>query len=194
MPKSKGRKIQITRRALIQRINRKLEPDRKKLRATRAGRMRLDVGDYHVIDFRINAVTHTNVEVETMARQGLRRDSPTTEQEKKSGKFLAKPVGQGLPSPPDGVEVSRRENTRRNWDRSQRRLVVALAHEDDKNREQNGQRTGAKHGYAKKDLMHDTPPGDQAGAKDVSQSPVTAEGNAVMKGGYLMSGTRHNLK
>ena len=93
MPKSKGRKMQITRRALIQRINRKLKPDRKMLRATRAGRIRLDFGNYHVIDFRINAVTHTmstwKLWLASLACSRITKSSPTTEQEKKSRKFLA---------------------------------------------------------------------------------------------------------
>ncbi len=67
--------MQITRRALIQRINRKLKPDRKMLRATREGRIRSEVGNYHVIDFRSNAITHTNVDVETMTRElGVLKD------------------------------------------------------------------------------------------------------------------------
>ena len=67
--------MQIAPRAVIQRINRKLKPDLEMLRATRGTRMRLDVGDYHVIDFRLNAVIHTNVDVEIMARElGVLKD------------------------------------------------------------------------------------------------------------------------
>jgi len=74
------------------------------------------------------------------------------------------------------------------------RRLVALAHEEDKNREQNGQRAGAKNGYSKKDLMHEAAPVRSGGSKCVSQSPVVAEGDAVMNGRYLMSGIRHNLQ
>jgi hypothetical protein len=73
--KKKGLKIQVTTRALIQRINRKLAPDMEKLCVARSERMRLDVGYYHVIDFRMNGVTRVNVDPEAMARElGVLRD------------------------------------------------------------------------------------------------------------------------
>jgi hypothetical protein len=53
-------------------------------------------------------------------------------------------------------------------------------YEEDKNREQDGQRASAKHCYPKKDLMHETAPVRSGGSNDVSQSPVVAEGDAVM--------------
>ena len=60
---------QVSTQAVIQRINRKLRPDLEMLRATRGERMRLDVGAYHVINFRMNAIMHINVNPEAMARE-----------------------------------------------------------------------------------------------------------------------------
>ena len=60
---------------MVQRINRKLKPDLEQLRVTRGERMQSEVGYYHVIDFRLNAVTHTNVNPEAMARDlGVLKD------------------------------------------------------------------------------------------------------------------------
>ena len=58
----------VSMRAVIQRINRKLKPDLEMLKATRGERMRREFGDYYVIDFRRNFVTHTRVDPEEMAR------------------------------------------------------------------------------------------------------------------------------
>ena len=65
----KGMKMPVTTRAVIQRINRKLKPDLEMLRVTRSERMQQELGYYHVIDFRMNAIIHKNVDPETMARE-----------------------------------------------------------------------------------------------------------------------------
>ena len=61
-------KMPVTMRALTQRVNRKLKPDLEMLRVTRGAQMQQDVGDYHVIDFRKNWITHKHVDPEQMAR------------------------------------------------------------------------------------------------------------------------------
>jgi hypothetical protein len=59
----------VTMRAVIQRINRKLAADKEVLKVARSERMRQAVGDYYVVDFRINGVLHHDVDPEAMARE-----------------------------------------------------------------------------------------------------------------------------
>ncbi len=66
---AKLQKVKVTRRAAIQRINRKLKPDMEQLCAARGERAQLDLGDYYVVDFQRNAVMQMHVDVEAMARQ-----------------------------------------------------------------------------------------------------------------------------
>jgi hypothetical protein len=61
-------KASVSTRAVVQRINRVLKHDMQMLKATRGEKMRQAVGDFHVIDFSINGVTHTNVDPESFAR------------------------------------------------------------------------------------------------------------------------------
>jgi len=65
---TKRQKVLVTMRAVIQRINRKLKPDSEKLKMTRGERMRQEVGDYYVIDFKQNWITHKHVSPEQKAR------------------------------------------------------------------------------------------------------------------------------
>jgi len=51
-------KIPVSTRALIARINRKLAADDMQLKVAKGERMRQAVGDYYVINTRINAVMH----------------------------------------------------------------------------------------------------------------------------------------
>lgn len=60
---------------MIQRINRKLKPDLEALKISRSERMRLDVGEYYVIDYRLNAIQQHNVDPEALARElGVLKD------------------------------------------------------------------------------------------------------------------------
>ena len=61
-------KVAISERALTQRINRKLASDMKRLCKAR-GNVSRDVGDYYVINYRINAVMQKDVDVEKLARE-----------------------------------------------------------------------------------------------------------------------------
>jgi hypothetical protein len=58
----------VTVRSVIQRINRRLKPDLEMLKITRGWRLRQEVGDYYVIDFRRNWITHKHVDPEQMGR------------------------------------------------------------------------------------------------------------------------------
>jgi hypothetical protein len=49
-------KATVSQRALIQRINRALAPDDMVLKTSRNERMRLDVGDWYVVNTRINGI------------------------------------------------------------------------------------------------------------------------------------------
>jgi hypothetical protein len=44
------KKVEVSRRAVIARINRALKPDNEQLRITRSERMRQQVGDWYIID------------------------------------------------------------------------------------------------------------------------------------------------
>jgi hypothetical protein len=60
--------VAVSRRALIQRINRKLRDSDRMLKATRGERARVDVGDYYVIDVRVNGIVEKDVDLEETAR------------------------------------------------------------------------------------------------------------------------------
>jgi hypothetical protein len=66
---TKGRKVPVGTRALIQRINRKLREDDQMIRATRGERARMDLGWYYVHDYRRNLALDTNVNLEQMGRE-----------------------------------------------------------------------------------------------------------------------------
>lgn len=66
---AKKRKVGVSTRAIIQRINRKLRPDLEALKVSRTERMRLDVGQYYIIDYHINAIQHHNVDPEALGRE-----------------------------------------------------------------------------------------------------------------------------
>ena len=61
MPK----KVQITERALVQRLNRKLAKENELLRAGRGER---DLGRYFVVDTRRNLIVRKDVDLESLAR------------------------------------------------------------------------------------------------------------------------------
>jgi hypothetical protein len=51
-------KTPVAMRSLIARINRKLAPQGMRLKTARGERVRQSVGDYYVIDTRLNVVVH----------------------------------------------------------------------------------------------------------------------------------------
>ena len=62
------KKVPVTRRSLIARINRKLAHDGQKLRKS-SPRCENDLGQYHTIDVTYNRVELLNVDVEAYARE-----------------------------------------------------------------------------------------------------------------------------
>jgi hypothetical protein len=70
-----GRKVPITLRALIARINRKLKPEMEALKATRGERARADLGDFYIVDVGRNFLVASHVDPETYGRElGVLRD------------------------------------------------------------------------------------------------------------------------
>jgi hypothetical protein len=64
-----GRKVPVTTRALVQRINRKLAAEDMKLKATRGMRAVADLGDFYVIDASRNFVVDKDVNIEELGRK-----------------------------------------------------------------------------------------------------------------------------
>jgi hypothetical protein len=61
--------MQITRKAVISRINRKLAKDTDEvLKVSRSARMKIDVGDFYLLDWRVNCVSGRDIDPETYAR------------------------------------------------------------------------------------------------------------------------------
>jgi hypothetical protein len=67
MSKRKG--VPVTMRALIQRVNRKLATDGEVLKTTRGARAHQELGDYYVLNVRMNAVARHDVDPEALGRR-----------------------------------------------------------------------------------------------------------------------------
>jgi len=68
---NKRRAVPVTIRALIQRINRKLEQNDQRLRTARAS----DLGRYYILDFKHNSVVKRHVDPEALGRDfGVLKD------------------------------------------------------------------------------------------------------------------------
>jgi hypothetical protein len=79
----KHTKVPVTERALIQRINRKLEPGLERLKMSRTEHMEQQIGRYWVLDLNRNFVRHPHVNLETYARElGVLREWEAVENEK----------------------------------------------------------------------------------------------------------------
>ena len=75
MPKQT--KLAVSERAVVQRINRKLAPERK-LCKSRSVRMSIDVGQWFVVNCRINGVQLKDVDVPSLAKElGVLREWET---------------------------------------------------------------------------------------------------------------------
>lgn len=64
-----AKKVPVTMRALTQRISRKLAQDDELLKKSVGARLRQDVGEYYVLNVRLNAVTRMNVDPESFGRK-----------------------------------------------------------------------------------------------------------------------------
>jgi hypothetical protein len=69
--KPKRKQIEITKRALVQRINRRLAKQdyQEKIEACRSSRDRHNVGDFYRIDLNRNAVIGTHVDLDELGRE-----------------------------------------------------------------------------------------------------------------------------
>jgi hypothetical protein len=63
------RKVPVSRRALLARINRALRKEGEVLKATRADRWRGDLGDYYTVDTDRNAIVAQHVDPEELGRR-----------------------------------------------------------------------------------------------------------------------------
>jgi len=62
------RRVPVSERALIARLNRKLAEDDWMVKVARPGsRLENNVGRYYALDYRLNAVMHTHLDLETFA-------------------------------------------------------------------------------------------------------------------------------
>jgi hypothetical protein len=62
-------KVLVSRRALIQRLNRVLAEANLLLKKTKGSRMLKQLGDYYLIDLKQNALVEKNVNLETLGRK-----------------------------------------------------------------------------------------------------------------------------
>jgi hypothetical protein len=63
------RKVPVTERALLQRINRKLAADNEVLKRTRGEKMKREFGDYYHLDLMRNCILGSSVDLEKWGRE-----------------------------------------------------------------------------------------------------------------------------
>ena len=59
----------MSERALIGRINRTLNHDEQVLRKSRGARAQFDLGDYYIVNWRINGIVEDHVDLEDLGRE-----------------------------------------------------------------------------------------------------------------------------
>jgi len=69
MPKKTSQKVPVSARALIQRINRKLQPELMKVKICRQGRWLNELGDHFLVDLNHNAVLRKHVDLEELGKE-----------------------------------------------------------------------------------------------------------------------------
>ena len=65
----KGQKVPVTKRALVQRINRKLAASGEAIKAARGGRQRRELGDFYRLNVNRNTLVAKDVDPEALARE-----------------------------------------------------------------------------------------------------------------------------
>jgi hypothetical protein len=65
----KSKRVEVSKRALIQRINRVLGKQDEVLRVTRTARSKQEYGDYMIIDTRLNAFVSATDDIEALGRE-----------------------------------------------------------------------------------------------------------------------------
>jgi len=80
-PKAKVRAtVTVTKRAIMQRINRALAKQGELLRANRSSSYQHDLGHYYVIDLRLNAVVGKDVDLTELGKElGVLKDWESVE-------------------------------------------------------------------------------------------------------------------
>ena len=66
---TKIKTIPITKRALLQRVNRALNKEDRQLKKAVGARLQQNVGEYYVVDLRLNAVAMLDVDPVELARK-----------------------------------------------------------------------------------------------------------------------------
>jgi len=61
--------VPVTKRAILQRINRAMAPDFQGVRAVRGDRWRQELGDYYALDFSRNFIIEKHVDLEELGRR-----------------------------------------------------------------------------------------------------------------------------
>ncbi len=69
MASKEQQKVPVSRRALMQRINRVLGKKEQALQATRGERARLELGDYYLVHLRAGGVLDKRVKPEALGRE-----------------------------------------------------------------------------------------------------------------------------
>jgi hypothetical protein len=68
MPRKKFFSAPVSTRALVQRVNRKLVPEGRRLKKPRTARGRSDLGEFFIVDVSLGAIVQANVDPEALAR------------------------------------------------------------------------------------------------------------------------------
>jgi len=69
MAKKEGKRVVVSKPALMARINRKLAKEGQRLYASRSPRSRLDFGDFYTVDLGTNFVAAAHLELEALGRE-----------------------------------------------------------------------------------------------------------------------------
>jgi hypothetical protein len=63
------KRVPVSERALIQRLNRKMWHDDLMIRTTRGGRAEIDLGRHYVLNWRINGIAGKDIDLEDYGRE-----------------------------------------------------------------------------------------------------------------------------
>jgi len=65
----RAKRVPVSRRAIVQRIKRKLAASGRRFKASRGSRARADLGEYYILNERRNVVAEKYVDLEAYARE-----------------------------------------------------------------------------------------------------------------------------
>ena len=65
---AKAMKVPVTERSVVARVNRRLASDGEQLKPARSERLRAQVGDWYVLDVKLNGISRKDVNLEAIAR------------------------------------------------------------------------------------------------------------------------------